>query len=83
MTRSTTKAAATSAIEQAVVTATSPSRKKTNGGSKIAEGFSQIASHPSKQKICCWLQYATNNPSWDGQTPNPHQHYLLTHRFRR
>jgi len=32
------------------VTATSQSRKKTNGDSKIADGVSQIASYPLKQK---------------------------------
>ena len=50
MTRSTPKAIATSATEQAVLTATSQSRKKTNDDSKIADGVSQIASHPLKQK---------------------------------
>jgi len=50
MTRSTAKAAATSATKQAIVKATAQSRKKTNGGSKIADGVSQIASYPLKQK---------------------------------
>jgi len=50
MTWSVAKAAVTSTTQQAVVTATPQSCKKTNGDSKIADGVSQIASHPLKQK---------------------------------
>jgi len=43
--------AASSATEQAIVTATSKSRKVPNGDSKIVDGVTQIASDALKQKF--------------------------------
>jgi len=44
------KAAASSTREQAIVTVTSKSRRVPNGDSKIADGITQIAYDPLKQK---------------------------------
>ena len=69
MTRSTAKPTASSAREQAIVTATSKSPKVPNGDSKIAGRVFEA-------KTCCQFQHATDDSSRNGWTPNPHQSHL-------